>query len=100
MLSHWAAVMNGDKTTQSDELDGLRASLAEVLRHQFEMAQHQQEVRDRWYRYYLITAGAIASLFGLLVTTLGRSDLGKDGRTLQILPAELVISEIVMHLVL
>jgi hypothetical protein len=100
MLSHWAAAMSGDKTTQSGELDSLRGSLAEVLRHQVEMAQHQQEVRDRWYRYYLITAGAIVSLFGLLVTTLVRSDLGKDGRTLQIVPAELVISEIVTLLVL
>jgi hypothetical protein len=74
------------KGTKKDKTDSLREDLAAVLSHQYETARHQQDVRDRWYRYYLITAGAVLSLFGTLLTYLLRTDLTKADLITLLLP--------------
>jgi hypothetical protein len=44
-------------------------SLATLTEH-FQFARHQQEIRDRWFRYYLIIAGAIVSLVATILAAL------------------------------
>jgi hypothetical protein len=50
--------------------EALRQDILEVLKHHYEMVRLQQEVRDRWYGYYLASAGAIGAMFSLGIAIL------------------------------
>ena len=62
-------------TTPDDQLDDLRSDLTAMLQHQYETVRQQEDVRDRWHRFYTITTGATLSLAGLLGVTLLKGDL-------------------------
>ncbi len=49
--------------------DTLSSDIRSILERHYGMVRLQQEIRDRWYRYYLITSGAILSLAGAAFAT-------------------------------
>jgi hypothetical protein len=47
-----------------------------IISPNYDLVRHQQEIRDRWYRYYLLTSGAILSLMIAMLGSLPRTATG------------------------
>jgi hypothetical protein len=70
-----------ETSSPTAEREKLGDHALEILARHYDMVRLQQEVRDRWYRYYLLTSGAILSLMIAILSSLPKAATGnlKDG---------------------